>query len=71
MATHPVPPVVDNEERPLTREEGWELLHSMRGILKESYAKLGGAEEYHRQEREAWNDNMRERERFDERVDGE
>jgi hypothetical protein len=46
----------DTEERTLTREEGWELFESLRGILKESYAKLGGAEEYHRKEREAWNE---------------
>jgi len=58
MASHPIPPVTtDPEERPLTREEGWQLLHGMRGILKESYAKLGGAVEYHRKERESWDED--------------
>ncbi len=53
MASHPIPPATtDSQERRLTREEGWELFESLRGILKESYAKLGGAEEYHRKERE-------------------
>ena len=58
MASHPIPPVTtDPEERPLTREEGWQLLHGMRGILKESYGQLGGAEEYHRKERESWDED--------------
>ncbi len=57
MASQPIPLAMpDTEERTLTREEGWELFESLRGILKESYAKLGGAEEYHRKEREAWNE---------------
>jgi len=55
MASHPIPPATtDSQERRLTREEGWELFESLRGILKESYAKLGGSEEYHRKERESW-----------------
>jgi len=31
-----------------------EQFMKMRGILKETYAKLGGAEEFHRRERESW-----------------
>ena len=55
---YPIPAdTTDSEERSLTREEGWELLRSMRGILKESYVKLGGAEEYHRKERESWDED--------------
>ena len=58
MASHPIPAAItDSQERRLTREEGWELLESMRGILKESYAKLGGSEEYHRKERESWDED--------------
>jgi hypothetical protein len=51
MASQPVLP-----EQPLTREQGWELFASLRGVLKESYARLGGAEKVHREEREAWNE---------------
>ena len=47
----------DSQERRLTREEGWEFFESLRGILKESYAKLGGSEEYHRKERESWDED--------------
>ena len=55
MASHPIPATItDSQECRLTREEGWELFESLRGILKESYAKLGGSEEYHRKERESW-----------------
>jgi hypothetical protein len=55
MASHPIPPATPElDETPLSYEEGWALARSMRGILKESYAKLGGAEEYHRKERESW-----------------
>jgi hypothetical protein len=57
MASHHIPPPTPElDEKPLTYEEGWALFRSLRGILKESYAKLGGAEEYHRKEREAWNE---------------
>lgn len=60
MASNPIPQATTEAElpeRPLTREEGWQLARSMRGILKESYAKLGGAEEYHRKERESWDED--------------
>jgi hypothetical protein len=57
MASHSIPqPDTDAQERPLTYDEGWELFESMRGILKDDYAKLGGAAEFHRKEREAWNE---------------
>lgn len=56
MATNPNPSANSGTpERPLTYEEGWQLLRSVRGILKESYPELGGAEEFHRRERESWN----------------
>ena len=58
MASNLIPTATNaSEDRSLTREEGWELLESMRGILKESYAKLGGSEEYHRKERESWDED--------------
>jgi len=57
MATNPIPPSTSElDEKPLSYEEGWALARSMRGILKESYAKLGGAKEYHRKERESWDE---------------
>lgn len=56
MASHPNPPAPpDLDEKPLSYEEGWALFDSLYGILKEDYAKLGGSEEFHRKEREAWN----------------
>jgi hypothetical protein len=60
MASHPIPPSSTEpglDERPLTYEEDWALCISMRGILKDDYAKLGGAEEYHRKERESWDED--------------
>jgi hypothetical protein len=62
MASHPNPPVssapIESEldEKPLSYEGGWALFESLRGTLKESYAKLGGAEDYHRKEREEWSE---------------
>ena len=58
MASHPIPQATsDAPEQPLTREEGWQLFQTLRGVLKESYVRLGGAEEFHRHEREAWNED--------------
>jgi hypothetical protein len=58
MASHPNSPATPElDEKPLSYEEGWALFDSMYGILKEDYVKLGGAEEFHRKEREAWNES--------------
>lgn len=51
MASHPVPPPSSDslDEQPLSYEEGWALFDSLRGILKEDFAKLGGVKEYLRE----------------------
>jgi hypothetical protein len=42
------------EARPLTVDEGWDLIFSLFGSAKELYAKAGGAEAWIRSERAAW-----------------
>lgn len=53
MATQPVPNPAE-EERPLSYEEGWELLQKLYGSLRGALAEEGGASEVLRREREAW-----------------
>jgi hypothetical protein len=54
-----IKPTLDEPNKPsspseLNAAEGWNLLMSMRGILKKTYARLGGSEEFHRKERASW-----------------
>ena len=53
MATIPIP-AVSSDERPLTREEGLNLLDSMYGIFEGKFEDVGGAEAFYQAEREAW-----------------
>jgi hypothetical protein len=55
MASHPIPPATtQTSEQPLTREEGWELLWSLEGSLKDVFPEEGGASAVFLREREAW-----------------
>jgi len=55
MASHPIPPVItQTPEQPLTREEGWELLWSLEGSLKDAFPEEGGASAVLLRERDAW-----------------
>ena len=54
MATNPIPDI-SPEERPLTREEGWALFERLRGCMSGWFHEEGGASEFYRKEREAWN----------------
>ena len=56
MATNPIPDL-SPEDRPLTREEGWALFASLRGVLRGMFDEDGGAAEFYRKEREAWNED--------------
>jgi hypothetical protein len=58
MATKPILDVPNQRSSPpeLNAAEGWTLLLSMQGSLKETYARLGGSEEFHRKERASWDD---------------
>jgi hypothetical protein len=44
------------DERQLTREEGWALITSLFGSAKEMYAEVGGAEAWIAAERADWGD---------------
>jgi hypothetical protein len=56
MSSQPVPPAsAALPDQPLTREEGWDLIFSLFGSAKESYAQVGGSEAWMRSERAAWN----------------
>jgi hypothetical protein len=56
MATHPMPsaPLLDSAEleRPLTRDEWWDLVFSLEGSAKEMLAKVGGGEAWMRRLRD-------------------
>jgi len=58
MASNPNPPAPQPEsgadEKPLTREEAWELLWSLEGSMKGWFPEQGGPSEIMRREREAW-----------------
>jgi hypothetical protein len=58
MATNPIPslptPDPSQPERPLTRDETWELIFSLYGSAREMYAEVGGAEAWIKAERAAW-----------------
>jgi len=55
MASHPIPPNPEiPDEKPLTAEEGWELLESLYGSMKGWFPEEGGPSEVLRREREAW-----------------
>ncbi len=59
MASHPVIPAtgeLDPHEKPLSYEEGWDLIFSLFGTAKEMYAPYGGGEAWLRSERAAWNE---------------
>lgn len=53
MATNPIPAVA-SEPRPLTKDEGWDLIFSLFGSAKDLYAQVGGAEAWIQSERAAW-----------------
>lgn len=54
MASHPIPPTTPEDEKPLSAEEGWELLLSLEGSMKGWFPDEGGPSEVLRREREAW-----------------
>ena len=60
MASHPTPPSTAAQpesgpgEKPLTREEWWDLLWSLEGSMKGWFPEEGGPSEVLRREREAW-----------------
>jgi hypothetical protein len=55
MASQPIPELQQTEEEPrLSREEGWALLRSLYGSLRDAFPEEGGAAEVFRKEREAW-----------------
>ncbi len=60
MASNPNPPATPaqpesgTDEKPLTREEAWELLWSLEGSMKGWFPEEGGPSEILRREREAW-----------------
>lgn len=55
MASHPVPPITtEADERPLTYEEGWELLWSLEGSMEGWFPEEGGPSGILLTEREAW-----------------
>ena len=54
MASNPTPPSNDPDEKPLTREEWWDLLWSLEGSMKGWFPEEGGPSEVLRREREAW-----------------
>ena len=51
MATAPNP--IDAPERPLTADEGWDLIFSLFGSAKDLYAEYGGGEAWLKSERAA------------------
>ncbi len=60
MASSPQITVQGLPATPSTREErsaALEELLSMYGMLHDLYAKVGGAEEWHREEQAAWNES--------------
>jgi hypothetical protein len=55
MASHPVPPsATESTEKPLNYEQGWELLWSSEGSMKDLFPEEGGASGLLLKEREAW-----------------
>lgn len=55
MRTNPIRTEVP-KGRPLTAEEGWDLIVSLFGSAKDLYAEVGGGEAWIRSERAAWNE---------------
>jgi hypothetical protein len=53
MGSNPTPPSNDLDEKPLTADEGWDLIFSSFGSAKDIYAEYGGGEA---SERAAWAD---------------
>ncbi len=59
MASHPVPPATPElDEKPLTRDEWWDLLESLYGSMEGWFPEEGGPSEILRREREAWNQSV-------------
>ena len=55
MASNPIPPSTpEDPEKPLTRDEWWDLLWSLEGSMKGWFPEEGGPSEILRREREAW-----------------
>ena len=55
MASHPIPPATHElDEKPLTRDEWWDLLWSLEGSMEGWFPEEGGPSEILRREREAW-----------------
>ncbi len=55
MASHMIPPAaIEIPEKPLSREEGWDLIFGLFGTAKEAYAAVGGSDAWMRSERAAW-----------------
>jgi hypothetical protein len=55
MAANPISPANDTvADQPLTREEGWALLWSLEGSMKDWFPEEGGASGVLEKEREAW-----------------
>jgi hypothetical protein len=45
MATNPNSPAIpESEDRPLTADEGWDLILSLYGSAREALAEVGGGE---------------------------
>jgi len=64
MASHSIPsastkaPNAELTDKPLTCEEGWDLIFSLFGSAKEAYAKVGGSEAWMRSERAGWGQDL-------------
>ena len=60
MAFHSIPPESNEAsntelaEKPLTQNEGWDLIFSLFGSAKEAYTEVRGSEAWMRSERAAW-----------------
>ncbi len=55
MASNPTSPATtEASEKPLTREEWWDLFWSLEGSMKGWFPEEGGPSEVLRREREAW-----------------
>lgn len=54
MASNPIPPSVNLADKPLTRDEWWDLLESLYGSMTGWFPEQGGPSEVLRREREAW-----------------
>ncbi len=57
MASNPIPPATaDATEKPLTRDEWWDLLWSLEGSMKGWFPEEGGPSGILRKQRADWGD---------------